>query len=138
MNTITFEELKSLEYDDFMQFAPEIFLVSHKEAIYIDKCDLSSLPAIHLMRKSFGFAKGVGAGRRAAQICLDGDMPIHEAAWVVIDLNIHEHSSMGMDEIHAAQEHIDRCVDDKSIVLMRLRLGCEHQEGLEMTVIIGR
>jgi len=136
MNTITFKELKSLEYDDFIQFSPEIFQ-TEKAAIQIARCDLNSLDAIRVVRKVSGFAQGVGAGRIAAQICLDGDIPIHEAAWVVIDLNVHEHSSMGMDEIHAAQDYIDGCTDDKATVLMGLRLGCEHREGIEVTVMMG-
>ena len=137
MDTITFKELKSLGYDDFIQFAPEIFQVTNNDSIQIDRCDLNSLAAIHVVRKVFGCAQGAGAGRIAAQICLDGDIPIQDAAWVVIDLNAHKHIQGGLSELIAAQEYITAHAGYEAIILTGFRTDCAQQDGMEITVIMG-
>jgi len=135
MDSIRFEEAKKLDCNDFMQFAPEIFQVTHKDSIQINRCDLNSLPAIHVIRKSFGFAKG--SGRLAAQVCLDSDISIQDAVWLVIDVNVHKHIQGGFSEIIAAQEYLEAYVGDETTVLTGFRSDCAQQEGVEITVIMG-
>ena len=130
---------KSLEYDDVLRLAPDMFNPEYA-FLPITEEDVSELLQANPtgeIRKTAGMASGKQRGLKASQQCAWNDLQIESAAWLLVDVNVHIDDRDALTEYDGAVEQMLTRIDEEMNVICGLRKNGSVVGTVEVTMISG-